>query len=306
MPDETHHPEQERRADRRDDDLHPEKKRQRSTGKRTKEQEAAGGLDDHPKKVRATRQDKGTPRLEKRDIIVLRWIMQMYIVRFDQLQVLLARHSPVKEELVDPEHVSPSTVRTHLRRWKTLGLVRYKKILYEKEQPLFCWLTPYGLRYLAEADEDGDGIVYSYYEPTLRDLHHMSLITQARLYIERQYPDYRFKSERQLRKEQQSRPKQIKRPHVTDGLVYRPDGRAIALEVERWDKAGPKLQRILQELAETYHRTWYFVSKDARTAVTKAHAHLPEPLRKRIQLLSSEVKLLGQPADEEQEELTEG
>lgn len=245
------------------------------------------------KRARATREDKGIPRLEKRDIIVLRWVMQMYLVRFDQLQVLLARHSPKRDELIDPEHVSPSTVRTHLRRWKALGLVRYRKILYEKEQPLFCWLTPYGLQYLAEADEDGDGIVYSYYEPNLRDLHHMYLIGQARLYVERYYPAYIFKSERQLKKEQQGRPKTIKKPHLTDGLFYRPDGKVNALEVERWDKASTRLRSILQELAQTYHRIWYFVGKKARTAVTKAHAQLPEPLGKRIQILSSEVKLLG-------------
>ena len=260
------------------------------------------------KKARATREDKGIPRLEERDLIVLRWILQMYAVRFDQLQILLARHSPKKEELTDPEHVSPSTVRTHLRRWKALGLVVYRKILYAKEDPLWCWITPYGLRFLAfEEDQNGETITYSYYEPKEKDLKHMYLINQARLYIEKHYPTYTFRSERQLRREQNARPKAIKQKHLTDGLVYRPDGRAIALEIERWDKAAEKLPGILHELTQTYHRTWYFVSKKARTAVTKAVAKLPELERKRIQILSSEVKLLGLPPAKggEQEEVTE-
>jgi hypothetical protein len=260
------------------------------------------------KTKRATRQDKGMPRLELRDLVVLRWIMQMYCVRFDQLQVLLALHSPKREELEDPEHVSPSTVRTHLGRWKILGLVRYKKILAGKEDPLWCWLTPYGLRYLAfEEDQDEQAIVYTYYEPKPRDLPHIFLINQARLYIERQYPAYVFRSERQLRREQQSRPKHIKKPHLTDGLFYKPepDGRAIALEVERYDKAGTRLKSILEEVTTRYHRTWYFVGKKARTAINTALAQLPEPQRRRIQVLSAEVMLLGWPAEEHEEEVSE-
>jgi hypothetical protein len=278
--------------------------RSRSTGQQQVKRQGRDVQPKPQKKKRATRQDKGIPRLEPRDFIVLRWIMQMYCVRFDQLQALLARHSPKREELEDPEHVSPSTVRTHLRRWKQLGLVRYKKILAAKEDPLWCWLTPYGLRYLA-FEEDEQAIVYTYYEPKPRDLPHIYLINQARLYIEQQYPTYTFRSERQLRREQSARPKHIKKPHLTDGLFYRPDGRAIALEVERYDKAGTRLKSILEELVARYHRTWYFVAKKARTAINTALAQLPEPQRRRIQVLSAEVKLLGQAAEEYEEEVAE-
>ncbi len=279
-------------------------RKQRVRSSRTNQRQVKRQGEDLPpkpqKKKRATRQDKGTPRLEPRDFIVLRWILQMYCVRFDQLQVLLALHSPKRKELVDREHVSPSTVRTHLLRWKALGLVRYKKILYAKEDPLWCWLTPYGLRCLAfEMDEDEQAIVYTYYEPKPRDLPHIFLINQARLYIEQQYPTYTFRSERQLRREQSARPKHIKKPHLTDGLFYRPDGRAIALEVERYDKAGTRLKSILEVLAARYHRTWYFVGKKARTAIAKALAQLPEEQQKRIQVLAVEEKLLGQPAGED-------
>jgi len=260
-------------------------------------------------KKRAPRGDKGLPRLEERDLIVLRWMMQMYAVRFDQLQVLLARHSPKKNELKDPEHVSGSTVRTHLDRWKTLKLVEYRKIYAGKDEPLWCWLSSYGLNYLANEEDEYDKlIVYSYFLPKPnRDLTHIYLINQARLYIEKQYPNYIWRSERQLLKQQAARPKAIKQKHITDGLLYRPDGRAIALEVERWDKAEDRLDAIMQELAQTYHRTWYFVSKKARSAVLKARAKLPEKERKRIQVLFSEVKLLGQPDDDRgiSEELSE-
>jgi len=283
------------------DDSKPKKNTRR---KKSQGNEAGPG----DKKPRATREDKGIPRLEERDLIVLRWVLQMYAVRFDQLQVLLARHSPKQEELSDPEHVSPSTVRTHLRRWKALGLTLHRKILAAKEDPLWCWITPHGLRFLAfEEHPDGEPVIYSYYEPKEKELKHMYLINQARLYIEKHYPTYTFRSERQLRREQNARPKAIKQKHLTDGLIFRPDGRAIALEVERWDKAADKLPGILQQLTQSYHRTWYFVSKRARTAVAKAVAKLPEQERARVQLLSSEVKLLGQAAEEEEQagEVTE-
>ncbi len=285
-------------------DSEPEKKRTRRSRKQqlAEDQPSSSGeglVVPAKKKPRAMRKDKGTPRLEERDLIVLRWMMQMYAVRFDQLQVLLARHSPKKEELKDPEHVSASTVRTHLDRWDLLKLVEYKKIYAGKDDPLWCWLSPYGLRYLAnEEDEHGTMIVYSYFLPKPnRDLTHIYLINQARLYIEQQYPDYTWRSERQLLKLQAARPKSIKQKHLTDALITRPDGRSIALEVERWDKAESRLDAIMHELAQTYHRTWYFVSKKARTAVLKARAKLPEEERKRIQVLFTEVKLLGQPDD---------
>jgi len=259
------------------------------------------------KKKRAPREDKGIPRLEERDLIVLRWILQMYAVRFDQLQVLLARHSPKKEELVDPEHVSPSTVRTHLRRWKALKLVEYTKILASKDEPLWCWISSYGLQYLAhEEDEQGKTIIYSYFLPKPNyHLPHIYLINQARLLIEQQYPGYSWRSERQLLKQQAARPKAIKQKHITDGLIYRPDGRAIALEVERWDKSEKRLDEILPELAQTYHRVWYFVSKEARTAVMKAREKLPEEERKRIQVLSSEAKLRGRQEKGDEESISE-
>ena len=278
----------------------PSRKRGARSGKR--QGKDAQSAQEPQRKPRATRQDKGIPRLEERDFIVLRWIMQMYAVRFDQLQALLARHSPKRDELEDPEHVSPSTVRTHLARWKALGLVKYKKILAAKEDPLWAWLTPYGLRYLAfEEDEDEQPIVYTYYEPKPRDLAHLYLINQARLYVERQYPTYTFRSERQLRREQAARPRHIKKPHITDGLFFRPDGRAVALEVERYDKAGSRLKSIMEELAQRYHRTWYFVGKKARTAIETALAQLPETQRQRIQVLSAETKLLGWSAESEEE-----
>ena len=253
------------------------------------------------KKKRATRRDKGKPRLSERDLIILRWIMHMYAVRFDQLQVLLARHSPKRTQLKDSEQVSGSTVRTHLDRWETLGLVEFKKIYAPIDDPLWCWISPYGLRYLAhEEDENGKAIIYSYFLPKPnRDLTHIYLVNQARLYIEDQYPDYSWRTERQLLKQQAARPKAIKQKHITDGLIVRQDGREIALEVERWDKAESRLEAILRELAQTYHRTWYFVSKPARKAVKKARAKLSEVERKRIQVFKSEVKLLGQPEDKE-------
>ncbi len=285
----------------------PEKKRTRRSRKQqlAEDQPSSPGeglvVPPKKKKPRATRKDKGIPRLEERDLIVLRWMMHMYAVRFDQLQMLLARHSPKRNELQDPEHVSGSTVRTHLDRWDLMKLIEYKKIYAGKDDPLWCWLSPYGLRYLAnEEDEDGKMIVYSYFLPKPNhDLTHIYLINQARLYIEQQYPSYTWRSERQLLKLQAARPKAIKQKHLTDALITRPDGRAIALEVERWDKAGSRLEAILHELAQTYHRTWYFVSKRAKTAVRKARAKLPEEERKRIQVLYSEVKLLGQPDDKE-------
>lgn len=241
--------------------------------------------EEQTKPPRVTRRDSGLPRLTPRDLLILWWIAQQYTIRIDQLQRLLARHSEVKLE--DPERVSLSTARTAIARWQRLGLVICKKILASKDDPAWIWLTPRGLQYL----ETG----FSYYEPKPGALAHLHLINEARLYVEAQRPNDTWKSERQLRKEEEARPKHFKAPHRSDGLLVRQDGLAIAVEIERYDKGQDRLVEILQDLSAKYHRTWYFVAKPAMRVMQKALAELSEVQRVTIQVLSIEEKLLNQP-----------
>lgn len=236
------------------------------------------------KPPRTTRKDSGLPRLTPRDLLVLLWIAQQYAIRIDQLQHLLARLSGV--ELENPGRVSASTARTAIARWQRLGLVVCRKILASRDDPAWIWLTPRGLHYL----ETG----FSYYEPKPGALAHLYLINQARLYVEAQRPDDTWKSERELRKEEEARPKHFKAPHRSDGLLLKPDGSAIAVEVERYDKGQSRLVEILRDLSSKYHRTWYFVAKSAMRVMNKALADLSEEQRQTIQILSIEEKLLGQ------------
>lgn len=227
------------------------------------------------------RPDTGS-RYTEEERACIRWIAEQGAVHFEQARRESARLSPNPEKLANPAMLSVQRMRKKKDRWKNDGLIAYK--LFEAKGKGWLWTTRQGLEFVGLND-------LRYYEPKLESLRHLYYVNQARLYIEQQRPEDVWKSERLIRYEQPALRAGKKAPHVPDALLQKSNGEMIAIEVELSLKKRERILATLKELANMYHRTWYFVAQPAWATVEAALAQLPERQRKSVQMLSVEQKL---------------
>lgn len=75
------------------------------------------------------------PRVTKRDQIMIKWIAEQQVVRFDTLQELfLIRKNPI----------SRSDLYSLCERWNRMGYIRKEKLL--GNAPMILWITNNGMR----------------------------------------------------------------------------------------------------------------------------------------------------------------
>ncbi len=232
---------------------------------------------EHPKRA-----DIG-PRFTECDPRCLRWFGEQSAAQFIHVQRVLAQESPAPERLAMPEMLSVQRTRKKIAKWKQEGLIEYKTFLVGEKG--WLWLTRRGLEYVGLGE-------LRYYQPKIETLRHLYYVNQARLYVEQQRPDDAWKSERIIRYEQPALPAGKKAPHIPDALLIKANSEVIAIEVELTPKKRERVVEVIRELANSYHRTWYFVAQPARAVMDAALAQLPEHQRKSIQILSLEQKLI--------------
>lgn len=75
---------------------------------------------------RKTRSDKGSLRWTERDLMVLRWMAEQYVIGLDQLQVLLGRWSPTK---LAEGKVARTTATNRVTRWQRAEAVSHRQLL---------------------------------------------------------------------------------------------------------------------------------------------------------------------------------
>jgi hypothetical protein len=216
--------------------------------------------------ARATRYDQGHMRWTERDLAVLVWTFEQYVIRLDQLAELAGRW-PGKETQV-PGRLGEPTVRALVARWRQTGVVQSDTLLVR--QPLWCWVTPNGQALLELEARPWD--------PTsrgVRTLAHRYYVNQVRLWVERTHPEAVWTSERVLLRGQPARAKGAPPLLVPDAEVQLA-GRHIAIEVELTAKTEARWQELLVERAARYDQVWYFtpahLSRDLGRAVEALEA----------------------------------
>jgi hypothetical protein len=217
-------------------------------------------------RTRKPRSDKG-PRLTDRDLDALEWIAQQYAVSVDHLATLLARlmdYSAYAQKPNDAGELTEKRTAKIIKRWEQLQLIERGWILHG--DPAWVWLTPEGLR--ATSQELGE---LRHYIPTPAKINHIYWCNHARLYIEQRHRNITWIGERELRATHKSEPGE-KRPHTPDAVVTLSNGRKVALEVELSSKTYNRLDKILEELAESedYNTIWYFCLGRAKQVIEHA------------------------------------
>lgn len=222
---------------------------------------------------RKPRKDKGQPRWTERDLWVLPWIGEQYIVRFDQLLGLLSQQ-PLGETLKDG-WVGEATVRHWMERWKKAGMIASASIL--AGHPSWVWLTVKGLRTV--------GLEFRMWTPNPGRLRHLYYCNEVRAIIESEGNDPVWYAERELRAEQAEVKKGVRANHLPDAEVEI-KGKTIAIEVELSIKEQERLRAILYDLERRYAGIRYFVLPSVKPHIEQAIGSLlPEFMRQKFSVV---------------------
>jgi hypothetical protein len=223
------------------------------------------------------------PQMNDRLIDFFRLVGEQYVLDFSQAQQWLGRLSPEPDKMKQPGLLSAERTRKIIRRWVDEGILAYKVFYYRSKGVL--WLTSKGLKY-AE-------LPYRSYEPSPSMLAHLSAVNDVRLFIAKRRPKDTWRSERELRAEQNAREKDGKQPHIVDAELIGTSGKVNALEVELTIKSEKRLESIIFDLAGNarYDTIWYFLPDHIFPVVKKAVGKLPRPNQKRFVFYS----LKGEP-----------
>jgi hypothetical protein len=212
-----------------------------------------------------------TPRLEE----LLRIDGQPGVLSIDQVQRWLARLSPEPNKMKDLSILSAERTRKILRPWIDQGLLLYK--IYSYRQKGVLWLTPKGLKYAQ--------LNLRYYEPSPSTLPHLYAVNEVRLLIGARCPKDTWRSEREIRAQQNANAKVSTPPHVPDAELISANGNSvIGIECELTVRSEERLEEIVCDLAgnKRYSTIWYFSPEPVYTAVKKAVNKLPAEHRKRF------------------------
>ena len=213
-----------------------------------------------------------TERLEK----FLSVIGQQGVLRIDHAQCFLGRMTPDPGKMKQPGILTLERTRKILRPWLKEEVISYRTFF--NRQKGCIWLTPKGLKYARLNPR------LRYYEPSPSSLPHMYTVNEVRLLIEARWPNDTWRSERELRAQQNADAKGSTPPHVPDAELISPNGDVRAIEVELTIKAEQRLDAIVSELAANrrYNAIWYYLPENVYSAVTKAVRKLPPDHRKRF------------------------
>lgn len=220
---------------------------------------------------RKTRRDKGLVRWTERDLVVLRWMAEQYVMGLDQLQVLLGRWSSTNQ---NTGSVARTTASNEVTRWQRADAVKRQQILVG--QPTCIWLTRAGLALL--------DVPYQLWTPKPEGLTHLLAINQVRLWVEQKQPEAIWCSERQLRSERPITGGHTSQEHRPDAEVLL-GSKTVAIEVERSAKTPQRLPAILYGLARTYDGIWYFCPRPQLAPMQRAMAQLDSAVRRKFSLV---------------------
>lgn len=200
-----------------------------------------------------SRADAGMPRLTRRDLDVLAYLEEMRAMWEPDVAALLGAWS-------GRAPVSPTSVRTALRRWAKLGLVQVSKLF--AHEPRLVWLTSAGAAMAgargADWREPGPGVV-----------RHTAEIARVRAWLEGRgiagQPVTEWISERRWRQQHTGAIRQG--AHVPDGVAVTPEG-SYAIEVELSDKGPSRTLDMAVSLTQSFDRVIYLVVEGSQTART--------------------------------------
>lgn len=231
------------------------------------------GHGDQGPRRRKKRTDAGQTRMTTRDRDALRWIGEMMVIRFDQLQRLLARWSTRAEKR---EMLAKTSTRDVIRRWAQRGYVVAKQL----NGSVWIWLTVFG-------QEEAQLPYRKPFSGRTKDLDHYFYTNQVRLDLEDAYAEdnepFAWTSQRELVRLRMK----AGASHYADGLA-RSGELVAAVEVELTPKNSTESHEDLLALAQTYNHVWFYVSRRTKTNVANRLKRLEPTMQQAFTVIELE------------------
>ncbi len=200
---------------------------------------------------------------------------QQGILDYVQAQRFLGLLSPEPDKMKQPSILSAERTRKLLRPWIDEGVLCYRAY-YARQKGVF-WLTTKGYKYAQ--------LNLRYYEPVPSSLSRLIAVNNVRLLIAERHPKDTWRSEREIRAQQNVNAKDSTPPHIPDAELISADGNSvIGIECELTVRSEKRLEEIVFDLAgnKRYSAIWYFSPEPVYMAVKKAVLKLPPEHRKRF------------------------
>lgn len=200
---------------------------------------------DEPRKIRS---DAGNIILTERDIEALRWIIQQFAARFDQVQALLTELGEVYPQKGEP-FLSYPTVMGRIQKWVAAGYVEYERIL--AEGPGWVFVTRKGIKVVGLQDD------YPARKPDWCRLKHIFAVNQVRLFTHQDH----WKDERAIKMNREPGSSKA----IPDAEMWFPgddEDDPIAVEVQLSHLTPERFQAKLEKLVhifDGYRRVHFYV-----------------------------------------------
>ncbi len=215
------------------------------------------------------------PQITKRLEAFFAILGQQGVLRFDHAQCVLGRMTPDPGKMKQPGILSAERTRKILRPWLKEEVILYRTFF--NRQKGCIWLTAKGIKYA--------NLHLRYYEPNPATLSHLYAVNDVRLLLAERRPKDTWRSEREIRAQQNVNAKGSTPPHVPDAELISANGNSvIGIECELTVRSEKRLEEIVFDLAgnKRYSAIWYFSPEPVYRAVKKAVNKLPAEHRKRF------------------------
>jgi hypothetical protein len=199
---------------------------------------------------------------------------QQGILDYVQAQRFLGLLSPEPDKMKRPGILSAERTRKLLRPRIDEGVLCYRA--YYAHQKGVFWLTTKGYKYAQ--------LNIRYYEPVPSSLSRLIAVNNVRLLLAERRPKDTWRSEREIRAQQNVNAKDSTPTHIPDAELISPNGDVRAIEVGLTIRAEKRLEAIVFDFAanKSYKAIWYFLPKSVYSAVTNAVHKLPSEHQKRF------------------------
>lgn len=152
-----------------------------------------------------------------------------------------------------------------LKRLRDVGLVKYRRVMYES--PGVYFVSSKGAEYsdLSPIDKVSAG-----------KFEHQIMVNDVFIELSKMYPESIWISERQLLRDK-FQDGLGKRGHLSDGILVFENNKQIAVEVELNPKAQTRIEKIIRSYVTQFkfHEVWYFCSSNVLSMMNALSGRYP-------------------------------
>lgn len=162
--------------------------------------------------------------------------------------------------------LTENAVRRIIRRWFQKKYAASDKL--QDKQPMWLWMTD---AYMQEY-----GLPFQGHKPPKKLLKHLYDVNEVRFTLarSRQFPRHTWLSERAIIAEREEAMPGVPFEHPPDGALLLPDGRRIAIEIQRSIEMEQIFEETMLDLLDNYAAAYYFTMETVEPVLIRTRSRL--------------------------------